>query len=225
MGDGGFWHGGFSTGVVNAHWNNYDTVLVILDNGYASATGQHSIPSTGSTPLGRPSLVPIEATLKGIGVKWIKYVDSYSLDETKNAIAEALDARGQGLRVIISNNECAQAKQRAERPAKAAALKQGQTVTQEKFGVDEEVCTGDHSCMRLSGCPSLTLKQSSDPFKETPVAHVNETCVACGHCGEVAHTAQLCPSFYRAEAVKNAGPLRRMASVVNRGLLSMMGAS
>ena len=127
--------------------------------------------------------------------------------------------------MIISNNECMLAKQRAERPAKAAALKAGRAVTQEKFGVDEEVCTGDHSCMRLSGCPSLTLKQSSDPFKETPVAYVNETCVACGHCGEVAHTAQLCPSFYRAEAVKNAGPVRKFASAVNRGLLSMMGAS
>jgi len=224
MGDGGFWHSGFSTGVINAHWNNYDTVLIILDNGYASATGQHHIPSTGTTPIGQSSLVPIESALKGIGVQWIKNVDSYSLQDTKDAIAEALDAKG-GLRVIISNNECMLAKQRAERPAKAAALKAGRAVTQEKFGVDEEVCTGDHSCMRLSGCPSLTLKQSSDPFKETPVAYVNETCVACGHCGEVAHTAQLCPSFYRAEAVKNAGPVRKFASAVNRGLLSMMGAS
>ena len=225
MGDGGFWHSGFSTGVINARWNNYDTVLIILDNGYASATGQHHTPSTGTTPIGRSSLVPIESALKGIGVQWIKYVDSYSLEETKNAIAEAFDAKNKGLRVIISNNECMLAKQRAEKPAKAIALKQGQTVTQEKFGVDEEVCTGDHSCMRLSGCPSLTLKQSSDPLKETPVAFVSETCVACGHCGEVAHTAQLCPSFYRAEAIQNAGPLRKFASAVNRSLLSMMGAS
>jgi indolepyruvate ferredoxin oxidoreductase alpha subunit len=110
------------------------------------------------------------------------------------------------------------------KPVKAADLKAGKTVIHEKFGVDEEVCTGDHSCMRLSGCPSLTLKQSKDPLKETPVAHVDESCVACGNCGEVAHAAQLCPSFYKAEAVQNAGIIRKFTSSVNRSLLSLMGS-
>jgi len=224
MGDGGFWHNGFTSGVVNARWNEYDSVLIILDNGYAAATGQHKLPSTGATPVGKSSLVTIESALRGVGVKWIKYVDSYSLEESKKVIAEALDAKEFGLRVVISNNECMLARQRKERPAKAKALKAGQTVIQEKFGVDEEVCTGDHSCMRLNGCPSLTLKESSDPFKETPVAHVDSGCFACGHCGEVAHAAQLCPSFYKAEAIRNPGPMRKLFSSINRGLLSAMGA-
>ena len=224
MGDGGFWHNGFTSGVINARWNEYDSVLVILDNGYAAATGQHKLPSTGATPIGKASLVTIESALRGVGVEWIKYVDSYSLEESKRIIGEALDAREYGLRVVISNNECMLARQRKERPAKAKALKAGQTVVQEKFGVDEEVCTGDHSCMRLNGCPSLTLKESSDPFKETPIAHVDQGCFACGHCGEVAHAAQLCPSFYKAEAIRNPRPMRKFFSAINRGLLSAMGA-
>ena len=224
MGDGGFWHNGFTSGVINARWNEYDSVLVILDNGYAAATGQHKLPSTGATPTGKASLVSIESALKGVGVEWIKYVDSYSLEESKRVIGEALDAREYGLRVVISNNECMLARQRKERPAKAKALKAGQTVIQEKFGVDEEVCTGDHSCMRLNGCPSLTLKESSDPFKETPVANVDQGCFACGHCGEVAHAAQLCPSFYKAEAIRNPTLIRRFASAINRGLLTAMRA-
>ena len=224
MGDGGFWHNGLTTGVINARWNEYDSVLIILDNGYAAATGQHLLPSTGATPKGLPSLVTIESALRGVGVKWIKYVDSYSLEESKNVIGDALNARDQGLRVVISNNECMLARQRKERPEKAEALKTGKTFLQEKFGVDEEVCTGDHSCMRLNGCPSLTLKESSDPFKETPVAHVNEGCFACGHCGEVAHAAQLCPSFYKAEAIRNPGKFRTLFSKINRGLLAAMGA-
>ena len=224
MGDGGFWHNGFTSGVINARWNEYDSVLVILDNGYAAATGQHKLPSTGATPIGKASLVTIESALRGVGVEWIKYVDSYSLEESKRVIGEALDAREYGLRVVISNNECMLARQRKERPAKAKALKAGQTVVQEKFGVDEEVCTGDHSCMRLNGCPSLTLKESSDPFKETPIAHVDQGCFACGHCGEVAHAAQLCPSFYKAEAIHNPRPMRKFFSAINRGLLSAMGA-
>src|SRR5690606_41668369 len=45
--------------------------------------------------------------------------------------------------------------------------------------------TGDHSCIRLSGCPTLTVKESSDPLKRNPVAHVTNGCVGCGLCGEV----------------------------------------
>jgi indolepyruvate ferredoxin oxidoreductase alpha subunit len=225
MGDGGFWHNGFTSGVVNSQWNKYDSVLVILDNGYAAATGQHKLPSTGMTPRGIASLLSIESALEGVGVKWIKHVDSYSLENTIDVLREAMDARGEGLRVVISNNECMLARQRREKPAKAESLKAGKTVIHEKFGVDEEVCTGDHSCMRLSGCPSLTLKPSSDPLKETPVAHVDDSCVACGNCGEVAHAAQLCPSFYKAEAIHNAGVIRKFSSVINRALIKMMGGS
>ena len=72
-----------------------------------------------------------------------------------------------------------------------------------KFGIDDDVCTGDHSCIRLSGCPSLTIKPNPDPLRTDPVAHVNNGCVGCGLCGEVAHAAVLCPSFYRAEIAQN----------------------
>jgi indolepyruvate ferredoxin oxidoreductase alpha subunit len=77
-------------------------------------------------------------------------------------------------------------------------------VTRTRYGVDDEICTGDHSCIRLSGCPSLTVKPSPDPLRTDPVATVIESCVGCGLCGEVAHAAVLCPSFYRAEIVRNA---------------------
>jgi indolepyruvate ferredoxin oxidoreductase alpha subunit len=76
-------------------------------------------------------------------------------------------------------------------------------VVKERFGVDPDVCTGDHACIRLSGCPSLSVKDSGDPLKEDPVAHVESSCVGCGNCGEVAHAAVLCPSFYRADIVHN----------------------
>ncbi len=225
MGDGGFWHNGLTTGAINAQWNKYDAVLIILDNGYAAATGQHKLPSSGVTPKGMASKISIESSLKGLGVDWIERVDSYDLAGTIQALRKALDARGPKLRVILSNNECMLAVQRRERTVKAKALQAGSAVTNEKFGVDAEVCTGDHSCMRLSGCPSLSLKASPDPLKETPIAHVEDTCVACGHCGEVVHAAGLCPSFYRAEGVRNPGFGRRLASSINQGLLKILGAS
>jgi indolepyruvate ferredoxin oxidoreductase alpha subunit len=69
--------------------------------------------------------------------------------------------------------------------------------------VDEDTCTGDHSCIRLSGCPTLTVKDNPDPLRRDPVATVIDGCVGCGLCGENAHAAVLCPSFYRAEVVQN----------------------
>ncbi len=94
-------------------------------------------------------------------------------------------------------------KQRREKPLLAKAAKAGKRVVRERFGVDEDICTGDHACIRLSGCPSLSVKHTSDPLKDDPVAAVDETCVGCGNCGEVAEAAVLCPSFYRADIINN----------------------
>ena len=91
-----------------------------------------------------------------------------------------------------------------------------------RFGVDEDTCSGDHSCIRLSGCPSLTVKPSSDPLKVDPVAHVNNSCVGCGLCGEVAHAAILCPSFYRAEIVQNAGAWDRLKWQLRNGFIGWL---
>ena len=98
-------------------------------------------------------------------------------------------------------------KQRRVKPLLAAAVREGRRVVRERFGVDEDVCTGDHACIRLSGCPSLSVKHSSDPLKDEPVAAIDQSCVGCGNCGEVAEAAILCPSFYRAEIIQN--PTRR----------------
>jgi indolepyruvate ferredoxin oxidoreductase alpha subunit len=47
------------------------------------------------------------------------------------------------------------------------------------------------------------LKDSPDPLRVDPVATVIDGCVGCGLCGENAHAATLCPSFYRAEVIRN----------------------
>ena len=92
----------------------------------------------------------------------------------------------------------------------------GKRVVRTRFGVDEDTCTGDHSCIRLSGCPTLTIKTSSDPLKTDPVAHVENGCVGCGLCGEVAHAATLCPSFWRADIVTNPTFSERLGARLRR---------
>ncbi len=225
MGDGGFWHNGLTTGAINAHWNGHDGVLVVLENGYASATGQHHLPSTGSTPWGRQIQVSTERTLKGLGIEWVRRINSYDLGGSLKTLREAFDKRGAGLRVVISDQECMLARQRRERPAKAADKAAGRPVTTQKFGIDEEVCVSDHSCMRVNGCPSLTLKHTEDPLKDGPIAHIDKTCVGCGLCGEIVETVGLCPSFHRTERFANPNLLRRLGDWLNRGLMRALGAS
>jgi indolepyruvate ferredoxin oxidoreductase alpha subunit len=202
MGDGGFWHNGLTSGVTGAVFNDQDSVLVIMNNGYTSATGQQSIPS--STGGGRKPRTTIESALLVMGIPWVKTVRTYSVGKMVKALREAMTTTEKGLKVIVATAECQLARQRRLKPQIARKLAAGERVVRTRFGVDDEVCTGDHSCIRLSGCPSLTVKENPDPLREDPVAHVNNDCVGCGLCGEVADAAVLCPSFYRAEIVQNA---------------------
>lgn len=225
MGDGGFWHNGLVSGAVNAQWNGHDSVLVIMENGYASATGQQHVPSTGSTPWGQQIKVSIESALKSIGVRWLKRVDSYSVSSVMKTFREAFDARGQGLRVIISDAECMLARRRRARKIDSERQKLGQPIGRAKYGVDAEVCTGDHSCMRLNGCPSLTLAPVTDPLKDGPTAMVDNDCAACNLCGEIAHAATLCPSFYKASGIVNATAWQRLRARINARMLDWLGAT
>jgi indolepyruvate ferredoxin oxidoreductase alpha subunit len=119
------------------------------------------------------------------------------------ALREAMTTKAKGLKVIIADGECQLARQRRVRAVDSSRLAKGLRVVKARYGVDDAICTGDHSCIRLSGCPSLTVKPNPDPLRKDPVASVIESCVGCGLCGEVAHAAVLCPSFYRAEIVRN----------------------
>jgi indolepyruvate ferredoxin oxidoreductase, alpha subunit len=224
MGDGGFWHNGLLTGVAGAVFNQDDTVLVIFKNGYTSATGVQDVPS--SRPHqgeGRGRGLDIESALKSLGVGWVRTVRSYSVATMRKTLKEALSSKGKGPKVIIADGECQLARQRRVRPAEARAIAQGERVVRTRFWVDPDVCTGDHSCIRLSGCPSLTIKPSTDPLKPEPVAHVNNDCVGCGLCGEVSHAAQLCPSFARIEIIQNPNAWDRFRAGLSGALIRLFG--
>ena len=203
MGDGGFWHNGLTSGVANAVFNQDDGILVIMKNGYTAATGTQNIPSSKHQADDKAKDMGIEKTLTGLGVRWMKTVNNYRVADMARTLKSAMSTSYQGLKVIIAEGECQLERQRRIRPINAQKLGNGERVVRERFGIDDDVCTGDHSCIRLSGCPSLTIKPNPDPLRTDPVAHVNNGCVGCGLCGEVAHAAALCPSFYRADIVQN----------------------
>jgi indolepyruvate ferredoxin oxidoreductase alpha subunit len=204
MGDGGFWHNGLTSGVGNAVFNKSDNVLIIVDNGYSAATGGQDIPSSFHPHANRGTQHSIEQAVRGVGVTWAKTIDrTYDVALMRDTLKEALTTEEKGPKVIIAHSECMLNKQRRIRPLLRKAAQAGERVVRERFGVDADTCTGDHSCIRLSGCPSLTIAPNPDPLRKEPVTKVINSCVGCGLCGEVSHAAVLCPSFYRASLITN----------------------
>jgi indolepyruvate ferredoxin oxidoreductase, alpha subunit len=222
MGDGGFWHNGLTSGIGNAVFNRHDDVTVIVDNGYAAATGGQDIPSSRAANEHRQGNNTIIDAVKGVGVKWVRHTRTYNMQETLKVLREALSTEFRGPKVIVAEGECALNSQRRVRPLMKKAIQQGKRVVRERFGVDADTCTGDHSCIRLSGCPSLTVKKNPDPLRTDPVAYVDNSCVGCGVCGEVAHAAVLCPSFYRAELVYNPSRWDRLLGKVRAAVIGAL---
>jgi len=223
VGDGGFWHNGLASSVGNAVFNKSDNVLIVVDNGYSAATGGQDIPSSATDNSMRATKNPIEKAVRGVGVKWVRTLTrTYDVAKMADTLKEALTTAVKGPKVIVAQSECMLNKERRVRPLMRKRLQQGERVVRERFGVDPDTCTGDHSCIRLSGCPSLTLAPNPDPLRREPVTKVINSCVGCGLCGEVAHAAVLCPSFYRASIIANPTPWDRLKSNVRGAVIGWL---
>ncbi len=223
MGDGGFWHNGLTSGIANAVFNRSDNLTIVVDNNYTSATGGQDILSSKAQNPTRSTGHEIEQAVRGVGVKWVrKHTRTYDVAGMRDTLREALTTQEKGPKVLIAQSECMLNKQRREKPLVRKALAEGQRVVREKFGVDSDTCTGDHSCIRLSGCPSLSIKPNPDPLRSDPVATVLDSCVGCGNCGDVSHAAALCPSFYKAQVVSNPGAWERLRERVRTAVIGWL---
>jgi indolepyruvate ferredoxin oxidoreductase alpha subunit len=225
MGDGGFWHNGLTSGIANAVFNRSDNLTIVVDNSYTAATGGQDILSSTAHNDTRVTNQAIENAARGVGAQWVKVVTrTYDLRTMMATLREALTTKEKGPKVLIAQSECMLNLQRREKPVVRASVAAGQRVVRERFGIDPDTCTGDHSCIRLSGCPSLSIRTNPDPLRLDPVAMVLDSCVGCGLCGEVAHAAVLCPSFYRAEIVSNPSRWDRLRQRVRGALIGHLQA-
>jgi indolepyruvate ferredoxin oxidoreductase alpha subunit len=223
MGDGGFWHNGLTSGVGNAVFNRTDSVLIVVDNNYTAATGGQDILSSQAVNPIRATRMSIADAVRGVGVKWVRTMTrTYDVAAMRDVLREALTTKEKGPKVIVAQSECELNKQRRVKPLMAKLAKEGKRVVRERFGVDADTCTGDHSCIRLSGCPSLTVAPNPDPLRKDPVATVLDSCTGCGLCGEVSHAAVLCPSFFRAEIVSNPNAWDRATAAVQRAVIGFL---
>jgi indolepyruvate ferredoxin oxidoreductase alpha subunit len=225
IGDGGFWHSGLASSVGNMVFNKADGVVLVVDNFYSAATGGQDVMSSRADNATKATKNPIARAVQGIGVSWVRQIDrTYDVGRMRDVLREALTTKEKGPKVIVASSECMLNRQRREKPRHEAAIRGGRRLEVPRFGVDEDICTGDHACIRLSGCPSLGLKRLDDPLRDDPVAHIDPSCVGCGNCGEVADAAILCPSFYRADVIHNPGPFERWRARIARRITGWLMA-
>jgi indolepyruvate ferredoxin oxidoreductase alpha subunit len=223
IGDGGFWHNGLASSVANAVYNKHNGVIMVVDNYYSAATGGQDIMSSRAINPERATNNAIVDAVKGVGVKWVRHIDrTYDVKRMQDTLRDALTTKEAGPKVIVASSECMLNKQRRVRPIFQKSVRDGKRMVRERFGVDEDVCTGDHACIRLSGCPSLSVKHTDDPLKDDPVAAIDHNCVGCGNCGEVSEAAVLCPSFYRADIIHNPTWFDRFVSRLRRAVIGML---
>lgn len=222
IGDGGFWHNSLSTGIVNSVENQHDGIIIVVDNNYAAATGGQWVLSSQADDENRQYRMSIADASKAVGVKWVRETQTYDIGQSLNTLRDAMSTDVPGPKVIVAKGECQLNRQRRVKPLVQKQLKSGKRYVRERFGIDDDTCTGDHSCIRLSGCPSLTIKDNPNPLRKDPIAHVDNSCVGCGVCGEVSHAAVLCPSFYRADIVFNPSFFDRIINSLRTGVIGWL---
>ena len=59
-------------------------------------------------------------------------------------------------------------------------------------------------------------------MRKDPIATTLSSCVGCGLCGENAHAAALCPSFYRAQVVINPSRWDRFTTAIRTRYMSFL---
>ncbi|MEO0289471.1 MAG: indolepyruvate ferredoxin oxidoreductase subunit alpha [candidate division WOR-3 bacterium] len=164
IGDSTFYHSGI-TGLIDMIYNGSKGTVIILDNSITAMTGHQDNPGTGKTLMGDESpIVDIEKLVKGLGVKNVKVIDTYNLEEVVKTIKE--ETEKDELSVIIAKRPC-------------MLLPDMKKKKFDKYEVDETKCTGCQMCVKI-GCPAISFDKGKKKAK------INyDLCVGCSLCFQV----------------------------------------
>ena len=139
-----------------------------------------------------------------MGVEWVRQIDrTYDVARMRDTLKEALTTQRAGPKVIVASSECMLNKQRREKPLFAKAVEGGQARGAPALRGRRGRLHRRSRLHPALGLPFALGQADGDPLKDDPVAAIDNSCVGCGNCGEVAEAAVLCPSFYRADIVNN----------------------
>ena len=166
LGDSTFFHNGM-TGLSTAVYNRHPFVLAIMDNRITAMTGGQDHPGTGDKMRkGETGVaVDLEGAVRGCGVKYLKVLEAYDVEENLPAIREAWAYAKEHSEpaVLVFRHPCV---------TMLKAKPEKRPVT-----VDPEKCIGCRVCQDRFGCPGLAW--DGDNRKAFIDARY---CVDCGVC-------------------------------------------
>ncbi|ERI95196.1 putative indolepyruvate ferredoxin oxidoreductase, alpha subunit [Clostridiales bacterium oral taxon 876 str. F0540] len=165
IGDGTFFHSGM-TGIVQLAQSKENVTVIVLDNRTTAMTGGQLTPTTGDY-FKEENLysLNISEVLHSFGITDITEVDQFKYKETKEIILAAM--KREGLSVIIATRPCAL----------------NYKVKEPHFYVDENICIGCRSCIKVN-CPPISMKLYEGKTKKNSFIDP-DMCVGCSVCSQV----------------------------------------
>ncbi len=160
VGDSTFAHSGI-TGLVDIAYNRGNSTIIVLDNSITGMTGHQQNPMSGYNIKGDPApCIDVEKLALSVGIKRVRNVDPFEIEELESIIAEETSADEPSL--IVSRRPCALLKKvKYEGPLR----------------IDTEKCINCGMCMRI-GCPAISNRDG--------ILHINETlCNGCMLCTRI----------------------------------------
>ena len=160
IGDSTFMHSGI-TGLVNMAYNESNATVIIVDNSITGMTGHQQNPTTGFNLKGDPcAKIDLETLCHAVGIKRVRVVDPYNLQQCDEVIKEELSANEPS--VIISRRPCALLKYVKHKAPLVS---------------DQDKCVGCKACMKI-GCPAISMVDGKAKIDATQ-------CVGCGVCEQL----------------------------------------
>ena len=182
IGDSTFFHSGMAP-LVNMVHNHSRGVVILMDNSVTAMTGHQDHPGVDwSVTRDRPAQkIEIEPLVKAMGVKKVKVVNAFNIEEVEAGLKECLDYEGPS--VLITRGECVFVSKNPQ-PA---------------YHVDLGVCVACQLCFKV-GCPAIGLSTEKNPRNNKFKSHIEPTlCTGCDICRQVCPTGAIQPPAEKEE--------------------------
>ena len=174
IGDSTFFHSGMPA-LANMVHNRGRGVSIIMDNGTTAMTGHQDHPGTSwSLHDSDAPHVAIEPLVRALGVKKVRSVNAFTMQEVKDGLDDCLAYDGPS--VLLVQGLCVQ----ISKPDAPSHV------------VDSAACIACGTCFRL-GCPAIV--KSSDVVEKTGRAKAEIDpiqCVGCDMCRQVCPASAIC---------------------------------
>ncbi len=184
IGDSTFFHSGLPA-LLNAIQADDHVTVVVLDNYITAMTGFQPSLTTGAwRPLaksessspkddGAHRRFSIEATARGLGVKDVYSVNPF---DEEGALAVFKEAKGgTGVNVVVCHAPCVVHRRRV-----------AELECRPHFVIDPELCNACSTCIRLLGCPGITVTDGRYTIDD-------ELCDGCAICAHVCPQGAIVP--------------------------------